>query len=515
MNEKRTSLKNKTQPYINRAIFAVLVGGLLLILLGYGAGSETAVYAQNSTEATPTVAIVGNAPAAGQTTGCTEETDGFSFNNAIEMIVPITLSGRCIDENTKGIHRYFKFTAKTGKIYQISTNGAVGNLDTELRLYLPNQFENPIAQNDDKNGTDLNAEITYQATTETVFFIEVRNNSNIKDDFSITVSLIEPATALPTTPTPTPEEQERIEFDDYEDNFGFETAFVIAADEDTFYEANFVPVTGDGPDNDFYKLWVKTGWSYTCVAGNLSPYNDTNMILYDQNRNGLGGNDDREPGDLGSEVSYQATYTGWLYVLVGPNIEVDYTVSDEYTYELSCTSIFATVTPTPWPTLNAAQLGTRTAAQTATAVSVANADSVIVTVAPAAGQVPTIEAGEAETLDITFTKLDQDEGGTASQPVSPQLGAFTVEIVNETAAGDTLYGVENMPVALYSTENGGLLAFGYTDPFGRLTVDIVIGDGSGVDVVIPYFGLRQTVTYPESRFVRVALPSLFDIEDGG
>src|SRR5690606_30961749 len=85
--------------------------------------------------------------------------------------------------------------------------------------------------------------------------------------------------------------------------------------------------------------------------------NDTNMILYSGPGEdfGIAGNDDKDrlAGDLGSLVTVQANYTGWLYVLVGPgpNMEPDYRTSDLYTYDLQCTQLMGTPTPTLTPTL--------------------------------------------------------------------------------------------------------------------------------------------------------------------
>ena len=46
---------------------------------------------------------------------------------------------------------------------------------------------------------------------------------------------------------------------------------------------------------------------------------DTNLILYDNNHNGINGDDDKDRanGDFGSRVSYYVTYEGYLYLDVG------------------------------------------------------------------------------------------------------------------------------------------------------------------------------------------------------
>ena len=121
---------------------------------------------------------------------------------------------------------------------------------------------------------------------------------------------------------------------------------------------NFIPTQGSEQDTDIYRLWVKIGIEYTCETLNLSAFADTNIILWDQNGNPFNpwiGNDDREDTtgdtpDFSSKVTYLATYTGWLHIIVGPVNPPALDEADLHTYDLTCSSSAATATPTPTAT---------------------------------------------------------------------------------------------------------------------------------------------------------------------
>lgn len=417
-----------------------------------------------------------------------------------EVMVPDTLLGLCIDEKDQ----FFKFDAKAGKAYAISTDANPPNIDTHLFLYadgLPVDLNSGwVAENDDISSTNINSLIQYQAAADRAYFIRVVNTNGAKGTYTLNIQLVVPPTA---TPTATSVSSTRLPGDDLEDNFSFETAAVIAPD--TEYELNFVPVTGDGPDNDFFRLWVKEHWYYSCETLDLSPYNDTNMIIYDQNKNGLAGNDDKKPNDLGSKVNYVATYTGWLYLLVGPNIEVPYTVSDQYTYTLSCTSSFGTPTPTPWPTIDPAILATREAVA-ATAAAEATANAPTPTPIPITTPITVTTETEIENEEfansIIITELEPE---AAEEPIPVFFDKFVV-IVFATDQNGLRQGVGNMPIALYD-ESGQLIGFGYTNLQGRLTLDVT-SDNTIIDVLIPYLGVRQTVNFPVTKAIEFTIPAI-------
>lgn len=160
--------------------------------------------------------------------------------------------------------------------------------------------------------------------------------------YRLVVSSVQPTnTATPTntptapTITTTPAPTWIPGFDQYEPNFDFDTATTVAPG--VTYNLNFVPWGGLGPDNDYFRLWIKPGLFFACETLELNPGVDTNMILYDANRNLISGNDDRALGDYSSRLSYYASYEGWLYMLVGHGGRMDLRDTADSDYKLRCT----------------------------------------------------------------------------------------------------------------------------------------------------------------------------------
>jgi hypothetical protein len=92
--------------------------------------------------------------------------------------------------------------------------------------------------------------------------------------------------------------------DRYEPNFNFDGATLFALGV-KYTNLNFAPWAGsdpNSPDNDFYKVYVKPGLLVTCETLELAPGVDTNLILYDNNTNGIGGSEDidRAAGNFAS-----------------------------------------------------------------------------------------------------------------------------------------------------------------------------------------------------------------------
>lgn len=129
--------------------------------------------------------------------------------------------------------------------------------------------------------------------------------------------------------------------DRFEPNDDFERATLIDANV-KYDHLNFAMLTpsADGWDNDFFKVRVKPGMLITCHTHDLSPGTDTNLILYDGDRNGIAGNDDadRAMSDLSSSVSYTVTYEGWLYALVGEGFSRSPAEAQQAAYSLECST---------------------------------------------------------------------------------------------------------------------------------------------------------------------------------
>ena len=405
---------------------------------------------------------------------------------------------------------YYRFIVKAGRAYIVrATLQSGSNLDPYLRAF--NGNGDVIAVNDDAGVGTLDAEVEFIAHADGYYYAEVTNQSignpaNQLYCFKVT------ETALPPTATPRPTDDpggnpDACEGSGLFGNGDFSTACLIGPDQ-RVTGLNFVPVVAPGPDNDFFRIWVRRGLTYVCGTYDLSPQADTNLIIYDQNGNGIAGNADRDlpAGDLGSEVTWTATYDGYLYVLVGPQNPPNYADSGLHTYQLECSLILATATPTPtstplprptspgggsFPTPTPFIVPTPFPTPTAIDFSAFNPTPTprpVVQIAPLA--TPGSDAGAAPTL-VLNVNLYYDANRN-----------FQAEL-NE--------GIVDVAVALYDATNGQLLAFGYTNDAGFVRFPSIAAVNA-VRVVVPYLNYSQVVAAGQQAIVlRVAplpLPSV-------
>jgi len=267
---------------------------------------------------------------------------------------------------------------------------------------------------------------------------------------------------------------------------------------------NFVPIYGTGPDNDFYRMWILAGVTYTCSTANLSPQNDTNMILYDHNGNLIAGNNDRAFGDPSSEVQYRSGYTGWLYVLVGPVVPIVYEESAAYTYDVICEATVATFTPTPTVTSSPRPGGgggvfIPTAAPTQPFPTFPPTPTPITLPAPAT---------ETPRPFVQFSPLPTATPVGASQTQSVVLDVTLYYDANNSRTAELTEGIAGAAVAVYDSSTGALLAFGYTNEAGAVRFSQLVASGP-VRVTVPFFSFSQVVTGSSGNVVvRIAPSSL-------
>ncbi len=248
-----------------------------------------------------------------------------------------------------GDQDYFRWWGKAGITYIVTTSDLAAGLDTVLDVYNSNQ--SLIASNDDVSAGIFRSEVRFTAGSDGYYYARVTNKTpidpvNKRYCFGVESSV---------QPTSTPPPGFPAAADDCEFNSTIGTACLIVAGE-TKASLNFVPTLGSSQDTDIFKMWVKPGIFYSCEtvipAGSAA---DTNMIFWDNNGNPFNpwlGNDDKIPGglDFGSKVSYLATYTGWLFVVVGPVNVPPLDEAPQHEYGLTCLGLESTPTPTPSPT---------------------------------------------------------------------------------------------------------------------------------------------------------------------
>ena len=299
-----------------------------------------------------------------------------------------------------------------------------------------------------------------------------------------------PPTGTPTTtpkptntigPTPTPYAGAP-NSDRFEPNNTFDTATTIGLGA-PYATLNFVQwdQTSDEWDNDYFKVRVKPGMLVTCHTFGLTPGTDTNLILYDNNQNGINGNDDvnRAAGDLSSSVSYYVTYEGWLYALVGEGFSRPTDEQAKTGYSIECT-IGTQFTPTPAPTpTEGPNVPTRTPTPTETLI-------------PTPTLTPTPPFVKVEPLPTA--KLP----GLPMAPVPVSL--LTYYDANNNNKYDPGEGIVGISARVIDLTTGKLLAQGLTDETGR--VAFTVSAPGAVQLVVPYLSFSDIIL-PSGKAVTV------------
>lgn len=459
--------------------------------------SSTAVLTITNDDAAPT-----NTPTPTPITGSATPvyTDAYEPNNTLQEAYT-TSSGVKLCNATlwpTGDLDYFRFVGKKGSYYIVSTEDLEPGVDTALQVYNPQG--NLIASNDDYEVGNRRSQVTIRANSDGYYYarIENRDPSDPADKtYCFEVEEIDPPTATPTnTPAPGETGDEVCEH-----NSTLETACTIGLGQT--YTFNFVPYYGSPQDTDVFRVWMKPGIEYTCEttipAGSFA---DTNIIFLNNEGGDFIpnlGNDDKELGDLGSKLSYLSTYTGWLYVMVGPVNVPEYEEAVNYTYELMCTSTAATATPTPTATSAFVSGGGVPAVPTATPI-----------VFPTFPPTPTpIDLSSFNTPFPPTPPAVQFQPLPTSTPLSGGTQTATVNVTiyydqNENFMPELTEGVMDTAVSLYSNSTGELVAFGYTNEAGMLQFNSISVVGA-VRVVVPFLNYTQIVTGDSANIlVRIA-----------
>ncbi len=416
-----------------------------------------------------------------------------NFDEAYELPVVTSVSLDSLEGLASfypvGDENWFKFWTKAGYWYQATTSELSG-IDTYMEIRDRN---NAVIESDDDSGGGYASQAQWEAGYNGYYYIRVTNKVETTGEYNLTIGEVSaPATSTPG-PSPTPGPGLNTKADSCEDNLDFSHACVIAANQSQTF--NFVPPYG-GVDNDYFKIWVKPGLIYDCTTSNLDPGVDTNMILYDSNRNGIGGNDDVEPGNLESAFSYYATYEGWLYLLVGVG---DRTPSDIYNsnYTLRCDRRVPgqpTATPTPKKAKP-----TNTPGPTATPVP---SDAT-----PTATPVTTVTPAPSEGLTVRPLTTPTPVPVTTPAPQFIPISILVYYDNNDDRQPGAGEGVAGVSAQAYEAATNQLLAQGFTDDQGSL--EFTVAAQGPVRVSVPFFGFSQLVTGDgASIYVRVSPQSL-------
>jgi hypothetical protein len=389
-----------------------------------------------------------------------EPNDSFSEAHDLPVSTSVTLSDlNFYSSGGEEDMDWFKFWAKDGKWYEARTSDLSG-ADTKIAIRDRN---NGSVASDDDGGEGYASQVTWEARYDGYYYIRLTSKAG-QGGYDLTVE--EVGASATDTPGPTPSSPDADRCDRTElGNHDFDHACVIAADKSE--EFNFCPPPYGGPDNDFFKIWVKPGLHFECATSDLSPGVDPNMIVYDHNREPIGGNDDVEPGDYNSYFAYYATYEGWLYLLVGTG---DRTPTDVYNsdYTLRCAANVPGQTSTPESTGTPTPTS-RTATPTSPPPSPTPAEKL--SVRPLTTPTP-VPARTPAPRFIPITLLVYYDGNDDGQP----------------GAGE---GIGGISAQAYEVATNQLLAQGFADEQGHL--EFTVAAQGPVRVSVPFFGFSQLV----------------------
>lgn len=440
-----------------------------------------------------------NTPAGGTPVFADSLEPNNNFNEASE-IAP-GAAARCnLTFFPPGDEDYFRWWAKSGITYVISTSQLASGLDTTLDVYDVNR--NLIASNDDVSAGIFASQVRVTANTTGYYFARVRNKTPVNPvDRTYCFEVAQIVQNTPTPPAGFPSGADACEW-----NSTIETACLIVVNETL--SLSFVPTLGSEQDTDIFKLWVKPGIYTTCdteiPTGSAA---DTNLILRDANGNPFNpwiGNDDKELGNFGSQVSYLSTYTGWLFIEAGPVDIPSIEESPSWTYTLTCVQTVATPTPT------------------ASATFVPLPPSSGGGFFPTATPVPTFEfptpfptptAIDLESLLATPTLapppiIDVQPLPTMTPATGGQVNA-TIHVTvyydaNENFQPESNEGIVNAAVSLTDNSTGQLISFGHTNEAGVVQFTNVNSIGA-VRVDVPFLNHSQIVASGNSTIlIRVA-----------
>lgn len=454
-----------------------------------------------------------SAPAATSTPGSTIYVDAYEPNNTLAQ--SYTVSANQVGGTAQklcsitfwplGDVDYFKFRGKPGSVYTIYTLDLSAGLDTYMKVY--NTQGSEIGSNDDVDIGSRASEVEITADVDGFYYIHLINQDP-SDSTGKTYCLQVDEVLPPPTSTPPPAFPDGADACEY--NSTIATACLMGVGETK--SLNFIPVYGSEQDTDMFRLWVKPSIKYTCQTLNLSVYADTNIILYNQSGNSFSpwiGNDDREIGDSSSIVEYWSTYTGWLYIQVGPVNPPLYEEASLHTYELNCVADAATPTPTP----------------TATAIYYPPTDggdgggtggggSVIVTATPFTFPTPlptptpfdvsALLTPNAPPPEVVFQPLPTAVSSTGSGGLLSTVNVTAFYDANNDFTPAIEEGINSIAVLLYDNGTGELTAFGYTNEAGAVRFDSVATSGA-LRIVVPFLNYTQIVTSSTSDIlIRVA-----------
>ena len=233
------------------------------------------------------------------------------------------------------------------------------------------------------------------------------------------------------------------------------------------------------------------------------------MILLDGNGNDFNpqiGNDDKELGNFGSQVSYLSTYTGWLFIVTGPVSIPPIEESPAWTYTLTCVQTVSTPTPTATATFVPSSGGggfPSGPVNTVTPIPTFEFPTPLPTPTPIDFESLLATPTPAPPPIIDVQPLPTSTAATGGQ-VNATIQVTVYYDANNNFQAELNEGIVSAAVSLIDNSTGKLISFGHTNEAGSVTFTNVNSVGA-VRVVVPFLNHSQIVPSGNSDIViRVA-----------
>ena len=243
--------------------------------------------------------------------------------------------------------------------------------------------------------------------------------------------------------------------------------------------------------------YVKAGQALRFETTHLAPSLDTNLIVYRDNLQVIGGNDDCTPSERRSCLDWEADYTGFAFILVGPVGLAPKAVS----IEASAYSLAVTDLATGHQT-------TEHSHQSPTATLVYGEPLPWDNVPPPATPIPVAPlptpTSRAREIHIrAFSLVPPSPTAAPRQPLEIELTIY--HDANDNQAPDIDEGVQGVSVRVLDSLTNRLLGQAFTDSQGYAQLFIAAPDT--VRLSVAYLGFNQTIRAP-GKPVQIRLPAL-------
>jgi hypothetical protein len=399
------------------------------------------------------------------------------------------------------------------------TTATSQSLDTRLRVFDP--AGSKLAENDDYEFANPASQLRFRALGEGWYIVVVDSRVPVKwgcRTYSISAVDVSPptpqptktprpqATAAPPTaiPHPTAIPAEAM-YDAYEPNPDFARSANIGVGQTLNLNFNPYPAGIRQIDYDFFRVFVKTGQRLQVETAELASGLDTNLMLYRDNGETIGYNDDCTPGFLQSCLTWLPDYTGVAYVLIGPVGTIPEVVGPgARAYTLSVIDLTG-MEPDEKAASN--ESGSSSTTTTGSDTSDRALPWRVTPLPPTVAPPPTATA----LPQIVFREISSTPPTPTAQPLQTIVVELTVYYdENDNRAPDMSEGVSSVSVRVLDSQTNQLLGHVFTDQFGHARL-MVAATGT-VRLSVPYLGYNEAVKAPgEALTIRLAalqLPGL-------